>query len=252
MFALKLRPIRFYLSKEKLFYEAIRNIFGFYPGNIFLYKLAFRHKSQAEELLNGVRISNERLEFLGDTVLSTVVADYLFRMFPFKDEGFLTEMRSKIVSRAQLNKLSLRLGVDQLIIHTQDTSNVYRSIKGDAFEAIIGAMYLDKGYTFTRKVLINRVIKNNFDLNELINTDVNYKSKLIEWSQKEKKNTEFVVVQEVGTGYHKQYVVDVVVNSEVAGTGRDYSIKGAEQNAAMKAVEFFGINGNSKTESNQK
>ena len=187
MYSFKLRPLRFYLSNEKHFYEAIKNIFGFYPENIFLYKLAFRHKSQSEVLLNGMRVSNERLEFLGDTVLSTVVADHLFRMFPFKDEGFLTEMRSKIVSRAQLNKLSLRLGIDQLIIHTQEKNNVYRSIKGDAFEAIIGAIYLDKGFEFTRKVLINRVIKNNFDLNELIATDVNFKSKLIEWAQKEKR-----------------------------------------------------------------
>lgn len=249
MLTLKLKPIRFYLSNEKHFYEAIKNIFGFYPENIFLYKLAFTHKSQAEELLNGIRISNERLEFLGDTVLSTVVADHLFRMFPYKDEGFLTEMRSRIVSRAQLNKLSLRLGIDQLIIHTQEKNNVYRSIKGDALEAIIGAMYLDKGYNFTRKILINRVIKNNFDLTELINTDINFKSKLIEWVQKEKKSIEFNVVQEVGTGYHKQYVVEVLVNNETAGTGRDYSIKGAEQNAAMKALTHFGINGNAKAES---
>lgn len=247
MFALKIRPLRFYFSNEKHFFEAIKNIFGYYPENIFLYKLAFRHKSQAEELLNGIRISNERLEFLGDTVLSTVVADYLFRMFPYKDEGFLTEMRSKIVSRAQLNKLSLRLGIDQLIIHTLEKNNVYRSIKGDALEAIIGAMYLDKGYTFTRKVLINRVIKNNFDITELVNTDVNFKSKLIEWAQREKKTVEFVVNQEIGSSYHKQYVVDVLVNSEVAGTGQDYSIKGAEQNAAMKAIGFFGFSNTPKS-----
>lgn len=247
MVALKLKPLRFYLSGEKHFFEAIRNIFGFYPGNISLYKLAFTHKSQAEELHNGIRISNERLEFLGDTVLSTVVADYLFRMFPFKDEGFLTETRSKIVSRTQLNKLSLKLGVDQLIIHTQDKNNVYKSIKGDAFEALIGAIYLDKGYNFTRKILINRVIKNNFDLNELVNTDLNFKSRLIEWAQKEKMPLEFVVVKEVGAGYQKQYIVNVIVNNEIAGTGRDYSIKGAEQNASMKALEFFGINGNTKS-----
>ena len=248
MVALKLKPLRFYLSGEKHFFEAIRNIFGFYPGNISLYKLAFTHKSQAEELHNGIRISNERLEFLGDTVLSTVVADYLFRMFPFKDEGFLTETRSKIVSRTQLNKLSLKLGVDQLIIHTQDKNNVYKSIKRDAFEALIGAIYLDKGYNFTRKILINRVIKNNFDLNELVNTDLNFKSRLIEWAQKEKMPIEFVVVKEVGTGYQKQYIVNVMVNNELAGTGRDYSIKGAEQNASMKALEYFGINGSPKNE----
>lgn len=246
MYSSRIKPLRFYFSNEKPFYEAIKNIFGFYPENIFLYKLAFRHKSQAEELHDGIRVSNERLEFLGDTVLSTVVADYLFRMFPFKDEGFLTEMRSKIVSRVQLNKLSLKLGIDQLIIHAQDNNTVYKSIRGDAFEAIIGAMYLDKGFKFTRKVLINRVIKNNFDINELIATDVNFKSKLIEWAQKEKKSLEFAVIQEVGTGYHKQYIVDVIVNQEVAGTGRDYSIKGAEQNAAMKSIEHLGINGNGK------
>lgn len=240
---MKLRPWRFYFSNEKPIYEAIKNIFGFYPGNIFLYKLAFRHKSQAEELHNGIRISNERLEFLGDTVLSTAVADYLFRMFPYKDEGFLTEMRSKIVSRAQLNKLSLKLGIDQLIMHTQEKNNVYRSIKGDAFEAIIGAIYLDKGFNFTRKIIVNRIIKHNFDITELINTDLNYKSRLIEWAQKEKNSIEFAMVEEVGTGYNKQYVVEVMINGETAGSGRDFSIKGAEQNAAMKAIEALGING---------
>jgi ribonuclease-3 len=150
------------------------------------------------------------------------------------------------VSRAQLNKLSLRLGLDQLIIHTQEKNNVYRSIRGDAFEAIVGAMYLDKGYRFTRKVLLNRVIKTHFDLNELINTDLNFKSRLIEWAQKDKKQVEFNVIQEVGSGYNKQYIVEVTVDQEVAGSGRDFSIKGADQNAAMKAIEYFGINGNGK------
>ncbi len=237
-----LKPLRFYLSKEKQLYRAIKNIFGFYPENIFLYKLAFTHKSQAETY-NGVKISNERLEFLGDTVLSTVVADYLFRIFPLKDEGFLTEMRSRIVSRVQLNKLSLKLGLDKLIVHTTGTNSVFRSIKGDAFEAIIGAIYIDKGYEFTRNVLINRIIKNHFDMVELSNTDLNYKSKLIAWTQKERKIIEFVVLNEIGTGYNKQYIVEVRIDNEAQGKGQDYSIKGAEQNAAMKVVEKLGING---------
>lgn len=243
MLSPNLKPIRFYFSKEKQLYHAIKNIFGFYPENIFLYKLAFTHKSQAETY-NGIKISNERLEFLGDTVLSTVVADYLFRIFPYKDEGFLTEMRSRIVSRAQLNKLSLKLGLDKLIIHTPNTTSVFRSIKGDVFEAIIGAIYLDKGFEFTKNVLINRVVKNHFDMVELANTDLNYKSKLIAWTQKEKKTIEFVVVNEIGSGYSKQYVVDVKIDEEPLGRGQDYSIKGAEQNASMKAVEKLGINGN--------
>jgi len=177
------------------------------------------------------------------------VADYLFRIFPFKDEGFLTEMRSRIVSRSQLNKLSLKLGLDKLIIHTQGTNSVFRSIKGDAFEAIIGAIYLDKGFEFTRSVLINRVIKNHFDMVELANTDLNYKSKLIAWTQKEKKAIEFIVIEETGSGYAKQYIVEVMIDNEPMGRGQDFSIKGAEQNASMKVVEKLHINGNTNTAS---
>ena len=139
-----IKPIRVFLSEDKQLFVALKNIFGYYPGNIFLYKLAFRHKSQAIELNNGNRVSNERLEYLGDAILSAVVADHLFKMFPYKDEGFLTEMRSRIVSRVQLNKLSQKMGIN----------NVYRSMKGDAFEALIGAIYLDKGYNFTRQIII--------------------------------------------------------------------------------------------------
>jgi len=140
-----IKPIRVFLSEDKQLFVALKNIFGYYPGNIFLYKLAFRHKSQAIELNNGNRVSNERLEYLGDAILSAIVADHLFKMFPYKDEGFLTEMRSRIVSRAQLNKLSQKLGIDTLITVNTENNNVYRSMKGDAFEALIGAIYLDKG-----------------------------------------------------------------------------------------------------------
>jgi ribonuclease-3 len=228
-------PIRVFLSEDKQLFVALKNIFGFYPGNIFLYKLAFRHKSQAIEMNNGNRISNERLEFLGDAILSAVVADHLFKVFPYKDEGFLTEMRSRIVSRAQLNKLSQKMGIDSLITVNHD-NNVYRSIKGDAFEALIGAMYLDKGYNFTRQIIIEKIIRQHFDLQELENNNTNYKSRIIEWAQREKHSVEFVTLNEVGHGYNKQYVVDVLINKLSMGKGRDYSIKGAEQDAAMKAL----------------
>jgi ribonuclease-3 len=201
-----------------------------------LYKLAFRHKSQALELNNGSRVSNERLEYLGDAILSAVVADHLFKMFPYKDEGFLTEMRSRIVSRAQLNKLSQKLGIDTLITANTEKNNVYRSMKGDAFEALIGAMYLDKGYNFTRQIVIEKIIRQHFDLHELENNNTNYKSQIIEWSQREKRPVEFVILNEVGHGYNKQYVVDILVDKVSMGKGRDYSIKGAEQDAAMKAL----------------
>jgi ribonuclease-3 len=231
-----IKPIRVILSEDKELYSFIKNIFGFYPGNIFLYKLAFRHKSLAKELNNGTRISNERLEYLGDAILSAIVADYLFKIFPIKGEGFLTEMRSRIVSRASLNKLSQKLGLDKHIQVNPDGNNVYKSMNGDAFEALIGAIYLDKGYQFTRRVLIEKVILQHFDLDELENNDTNYKSRLIEWAQREKHSVEFIQLSEVGHGYTKQYVVEVLIDKQPYGKGRDYSIKGAEQNAAMKTL----------------
>jgi ribonuclease III len=231
-----IKPIRVILSEDKELYSSIKNIFGFYPGNIFLYKLAFRHKSLAKELNNGAKVSNERLEYLGDAILSAVVADYLFKMFPIKGEGFLTEMRSRIVSRISLNKVSQKLGLDKLIQASAEGNNVYKSMNGDAFEAVMGAIYLDKGYQFTRRVIIEKVIQQHFDLDELENNDTNYKSRLIEWAQREKRNVEFLLLSEVGHGYTKQYVVEVLIDKQAFGKGRDYSIKGAEQNAAMKTL----------------
>lgn len=203
--------------------------------NIFLYKLAFVHRSAGTETCVGSKINNERLEFLGDAVLDAVIADYLFKTFPVKDEGFLTEMRSKIVSRASLNKLAQRLGLESLIQLEANSSNVYRSFQGDAFEALIGAMYLDKGFRFTRHILLERVIRQFFNIDELVSLESNFKSRMIEWSQKEKKQVTFVVTDEIGTGYRKQYVVDVLVEGISLAQGRDYSIKGAEQNASEKA-----------------
>jgi ribonuclease III len=233
----RMKPFGAMFSGDKELYTTIRNIFGYYPGNISLYKLAFRHKSVAIELRNGSRISNERLEYLGDAILGAIVAEHLFKLFPYKDEGFLTEMRSKIVSRVQLNKLSQKLGIDNLIQVNTESGNVYRSMKGDAFEAFVGALYLDKGYDFTRNIIINHVIRFHFDLDDLINTDTNFKSKFIEWGQRERKTVGFLIIGEVGSGYNKQYVVDALVNGKMAGRGQDFSIKGAEQSAAMKAME---------------
>lgn len=225
------------LSQDKNLILSIKTLFGFTPGNIYLYKLAFRHRSAAIEVNPSVRISNERLEYLGDAILSAVVADYLFKMFPLKDEGFLTEMRSKIVSRVQLNKLSQRLGLDQFIESHQDTAGHNKSMMGDAFEAFIGALYLDKGYNFTRKIIIDRIIAHHFDMEELESTDTNFKSKLLEWSQKEKVTVEFVVVSENGSGHKKQYTVEVLVEGQSKATAIDFSIKGAEQYAAEKALQ---------------
>ena len=232
-----LRFIRTYFSENKSLLFSIKNIFGFYPGNIFLYKLALRHKSVAKEIVNGFKLSNERLEYLGDAVLSSVVADHLFKTFPYKDEGFLTEMRSRIVSRAQLNKLGQKLGLTKLVLSSADSRNQCKSMSGDAFEAFIGALYIDKGYNYTKKIIIERIIKVHLDIDELVNQDANYKSLLIEWSQKEKKQVEFKVLEEIGEGFKKKYLVEVCIENKQIAKAQDYSIKGAEKLAAEKAYK---------------
>jgi len=241
-------PVRYYFSSEKPLYQAIKNIFGFYPRNIFLYRLAFLHKSAGEESLRGTKINNERLEFLGDAILDAITADYLFKTFPTKDEGFLTEMRSKIVSRVQLNKLSQKLGLEKLIRLDSSSSNIYRSSQGDAFEALIGAIYLDRGYSFTRHILLERIIKHYFDINELVNQEWNFKSLMIEWAQKEKKQLTFSVIEETGSGYKKQYIIEILVDNIPLSRGQDFSIKGAEQNAAEKAWNKLSEKANPKPE----
>lgn len=222
---------------EQALTKALKNIFGYTPGNIALYQLAFRHRSAASVVSNGVKNSNERLEYLGDAVLGSIVAEYLFKKYPFRDEGQLTEMRSRIVSRSNLNALSRKLGLDKLIQTSRETNIPATSILGDAFEALIGAIYLDKGYDFTKKLLINKVIPIHLDIDSLVNTEMNFKSKVIEWGQRVKKTAEFVLSDELENGKQnrKLYVVHLLLDGELAGKGHDYSIKKAEQKAAEQA-----------------
>lgn len=227
--------VKSYITGNKALYKSIKNVFGFYPNNVFLYKLALRHRSATIKKINGLKINNERLEYLGDAVLSAIVADYLFRRFPFKDEGFLTEMRSKIVSRSSLNKLSIKLGLSNLITSSVDQTSSGRSAGGDAFEALVGALYIDKGYRFTRKILIDRIINIHFDLDQLVESEISYKSRIIEWAQKGKKEIEFKVIEEIGEKQAKLYHVGVIVDGETLARSKDYSIKGAEKLAAENA-----------------
>ena len=185
--------------------------------------------------MNGIKINNERLEYLGDAIIGSIIAEYLFKKFPYKGEGFLTEMRSKIVCRSNLDKLSRKLGIDRLIESSADTKSAAKSMRGDAFEAFIGALYLDKGYAFTRKVIIKRIVNIHIDIDTLEHLDTNFKSKLIEWSQKEKKEVEFRVISEKGIKNKHQYEVEVYVDEEPISRGIDFSIKGAEKIAAEKA-----------------
>lgn len=224
-------------SQDKVLYRAIRNLFGYYPNNIFLFKIALTHKSAPQQWLKGQSFNSERLEYLGDAVLSSIVADYLYKKFPYQNEGFLTEMRSRIVSRSRLHKLSLKMGIDKLIFHGNGTYTASKSIYGDTFEALIGAIYLDQGYMFTRGVILHRIIGVHLDMDEIEKTDTNFKSKILEYAQREKKQLEFKVIEELGEGHRKQYVVELLIDSVPVSRGLDYSIKSAEQTAAEKACE---------------
>lgn len=227
--------------QDRALFNYIHNILGFYPKNINLYRVAFTHKSVAAETVGNYHVSNERMEYLGDTVLSTAVADYLFHTYPTQPEGFLTEMRSRIVSRVSLNKLSQKLGFDGFIRHAPDMGNNARSMGGNAFEALMGAIYLDRGFDFAKKIIIERIVKVHIDLEELQNTDVNFKSKLLEWSQKNKKKLVFQLLDENGDGHKKQYHVQIVIDGQPYSDAYDRSIRGAEQLAAEKTCKsLFG------------
>jgi ribonuclease-3 len=223
--------------------EFIKNIFGFYPKNIFLYKLAFRHKSVAKEIQEGAKNSNERLEFLGDAILGTVVTDYLFRIYPFKDEGFLTQLRSKLVSRDNLNKLGQTLDIDSQIEIDNSIHNHSSSIIGNAVEALVGAIYLDKGYKFTYKVLVEKVFNGIMDIQEIQDTEINFKSKLIEWSQKEKKEVLFKAVNTQGSGNNISHQVNLYIDDDFICKSSATSIKKAEQSASKIACQKLGLNG---------
>jgi ribonuclease-3 len=233
--------IRYAFSGNKKLSQSLKNVLGFYPVNISLYHQAFRHKSTVSKDGEKTKASNERLEYLGDAVLGAVVAELLFKKFPFKDEGFLTEMRSKIVSRENLNRLAIKLGIIQFIETGQDGNAKNRSMNGDAFEALIGAIYLDKGYDTTAYFITKRIIKVHIDIEELVATENNFKSRLIEWAQKEKKVVIFEVVEEIGNPNHKQIKVQVLIDAEAKGFGIDFSKKKAEQIAATEACKNLEI-----------
>jgi len=224
-------------AKDKVLYTAIKNLLGFYPRNIYLYKVALSHKSAPQVWLKGQQVNNERLEYLGDAVLSSVVADYLYKKYPYQNEGFLTDLRSRIVSRSRFNKLALKMGLNNLIFQSNGNFTSSKSIFGDTFEALIGAIYLDKGYNFTRKTIIRRIIDVHLDVDEIERTDTNYKSRILEYAQREKRPLEFKVVQEIGEGHRKQYLVELFLDNEPVSRGQDFSIKAAEQIAAEKACE---------------
>lgn len=234
---------RFLPSKEKSFHQTIFNITGQHPVNIDLYKLAVSHTSLAKESEYGIRYSNERLEYLGDAVLGAVIAEFLFKKFPFKDEGFLTEIRSRIVNRESLNLLGKKIGLSKIIEFSgsRGTSLSHKSIHGDALEALVGAVYLDKGFKKCQKFILQRLLFPHFDLEEIVNNNKNFKSILIEWVQKENKNIKFLIIKEVGHTHFKEFTAQVLLDNKEISTGTGHSKKKAEQAAAEKACGILEL-----------
>ncbi len=228
-----------YKGEHKEFYLFFKNVLGFTPRNTSLYQIAFIHKSKSVETGQGWRVNNERLEYLGDAVLSAVVAEFLYKKYPHQGEGFLTEMRSKLVSRANLNKLAQKIGLSQLIQYNRESQGVFKSIDGDAFEALVGAIYLEKGYRFTRRVIIKKIMSTYLDVDAMAHTDWNFKSKLIDWGQKNHKKISFEVERVFfqGKESRRQYDVRVKIDGEPAEHAIEYSIKAAEQLAAEKTYK---------------
>lgn len=208
-----------------------RQTLGITPGDLPLYRQALRHVSAVPEDRPDLP-DNERLEFLGDAILDAIVGNLLFSAYPGQGEGFLTRMRSKLVSRAQLNTLAKRIGIERVIETTVARAHE-SSVPGNALEALIGALFLDKGFERTRKVVVGLITK-HFDLKELEKEDRDGKSRLLEWGQKRRKKVEFIV-RESGGGRGRHYVAEVRINGEVKGTGKGTSKKTAEQDAAQSA-----------------
>jgi ribonuclease-3 len=231
-------------EREKFLKKSVRHLIGANPSNLQLYRLAFLHASASKESVSKTyKESNERLEYLGDSVLGMITAAYLFKKYPFKDEGFLTEIRSRMVSRESLNVLGRKLGLDEVIEYENQKRSILSrsSMYGDALEAFIGAIYLDKGFAFTQHFIITKILTQYFDLETVVQNNPNFKSILIEWAQKEGKKTQFSMKEE-GLHHNKEFTAFVLIEGEKIAEGKGYSKKKAEQTAAMKACDVLGLN----------
>lgn len=230
--ASKLRKV-FYRNNHALLHQ-LEHLLGFTPSQIGFYELAFTHRSSH----NQTEENNERLEYLGDAILGAIVAEYLFRKYPAQSEGFLTEMRSRMVRRETLNSVGLRMGLNKMVLSNSGDRGHSRSshIYGNALEALVGAVYLDKGYDRTRIFIQKQVIKAYMDMDAIEITDNNHKNKLLSWSQRNTRQAAFVTISEKSEGARKLFIIAVTIDGDEVARGSGYSKKEAGQDAAQKAL----------------
>lgn len=230
--------VKLFSSERKEFYLFLKDLLGFYPQNLRLYDLAFIHKSASVVDSQGNLVNNERLEYLGDAILGAIIADFLYNRFPHEDEGFLTKTRSKLVNRAILTQLTHDMGL-HVFIESNTTKKIDKShIFGDALEALIGAIYLDRDYQSAKFFVTKKILPQFVDLNEIEQEDSNFKSQLIEWSQKTKRELEFETTEETDENMKQpKFTAVVKIDNEKVGTGTGSSKKEAHQNAARVTLE---------------
>jgi ribonuclease III len=225
-------------TKKKEFKKQLSNVLGFFPRELSLYITALSHRSVRE----GADENNERLEFLGDAVLSSIVAHYLFMKYPYKGEGFLTEMRSKMVNRQQLNDIGVKMGLKKITIYNkQDSSLKISQIFGNTLEALIGAVYLDKGYSKTQQWVEKYIISTHMFIDDLEGVEINIKNKLYGWANKNGKILEFDTLSEKFENGRRLFTIGALVDKELIAEGKGYNKKDASQIAAQLAVEKLGL-----------
>lgn len=226
------------LFKKTGFSADLQHLLGYRTRNIVLFQTALNHRSVKDNPTE----NNERLEFLGDAVIGTVVADYLFKKYPYKGEGFLTEMRSKMVNRAQLNNIAVQMGLRKLTRFNKMDGGLRTSqIFGNTLEALVGAIYLDKKYDFTKKWIVEKMIQPYLFMDDLEQIDINIKNKIIGWALKQGKQIDFVLAGEQLEGRRRLFTINVVLDGEVVASQKGFTKKDASQLAAQKAIEALGI-----------
>ena len=231
-----------YFSPEKDFVLRLRRLLGFTPAYLNVFKLAFAHKSsndnRADHPYGGQ--NNERLEFLGDAVLGTIVAEYLYKKYPTGDEGFLTKMRSKIVKRKSLNAVGDDMGLGELL-STYNNTRIAHSMLGNALESLVGAVYVEKGYRGTTDFVVNRMLRDYVDIETLETFDDNYKSQLLEHCQKSGQKVDYAILKRFKQDKRDRFRVAVLIDGERAAVGEDYNKKSAEQLASKRALKGLGL-----------